>query len=99
MELKNMKQKETQRMDSETNSWFTSTNQRQISDYCVYSGFAIIPQNCDYKDETINTTTCKEATMLCEKNMITTEAKSALLIPQSTKQVALAKTQSNIRED
>jgi hypothetical protein len=29
----------------------------------------------------------KEATMLCETNMITIEARTALLVPQSTKQI------------
>jgi hypothetical protein len=37
----------------------------------------------------------KEATMLCEKGMTTAEARNALLIPQSIKQVVLAKTKSN----
>jgi hypothetical protein len=36
--------------------------------------------------------------MLCEKNMTTIEARSALSVPQSTKHVALAKTHSNIRK-
>jgi hypothetical protein len=40
----------------------------------------------------------KEAVMLCEENMITTEARSALLVPQSTKLVAPAKTQNNVRK-
>jgi hypothetical protein len=38
----------------------------------------------------------KEAAILCEKNMITTKARSALSIPQNTKQATLAKTQNNI---
>jgi hypothetical protein len=33
--------------------------------------------------------------MLCEEDMITTEARSALSIPQNTKQVALVKRHSN----
>ncbi len=40
----------------------------------------------------------KEATMLCEEVMITAEARSALLVPQSIKQAVLAKTQSNTRK-
>jgi hypothetical protein len=35
--------------------------------------------------------------MLCEENMTTTEARSALSIPQNNKHATLAKTQSNIR--
>ncbi len=38
----------------------------------------------------------KEVTMLCEEGMNTTKTKSALLVPQNTKQATLAKTQSNI---
>jgi hypothetical protein len=38
----------------------------------------------------------KGAAMLCEKDMITTEARSALLVPQSTKQISPVKTQNNI---
>ncbi len=34
----------------------------------------------------------KEAIMLCEKNMTTIEARSALLIPQNTKHATLVKT-------
>jgi hypothetical protein len=34
--------------------------------------------------------------MLCEEGMIIVEARSALSIPQSTKQTTLMKTQSNI---
>jgi hypothetical protein len=33
--------------------------------------------------------------MFCEESMITTKAKSALSVPQSTKQVTPTKTQSN----
>ncbi len=33
-------------------------------------------RNCDYKDEVV-----KEVTMLCEKNMITIEARSAFSVP------------------
>jgi hypothetical protein len=40
----------------------------------------------------------KEVAMLCEESMTIGEARSALSIPQSTKQVALAKTQSNTRK-
>ncbi len=36
--------------------------------------------------------------MLCEEGMTTTKARSALLVPQNTKQVALAKTQNNTRK-
>ncbi len=36
--------------------------------------------------------------MLCEEGMTTIEARSALSIPQSTKQAAQPKTQSNIRK-
>jgi len=39
----------------------------------------------------------KEAKM-CEKNIITLETKSAMSIPQSTKQATLAKTQNNTRK-
>ncbi len=38
----------------------------------------------------------KEAAMLCEKGMITTKTRNALLIPQSIKHVIQVKTQSNI---
>ncbi len=41
----------------------------------------------------------KETTMLCEKVMIITKARSILSVPQSTKKVTLVKTQSNIKED
>ncbi len=34
--------------------------------------------------------------MLCEEGMTTTQARSALLVPQSTKHATPAKTQSNI---
>ncbi len=37
----------------------------------------------------------KEATMLCEEGMSTIKSRSALLVPQITKQTVLAKTQSN----
>ncbi len=37
--------------------------------------------------------------MLCEKGMIIVEARSALLVPQNTKQVAPTKTNSNIGEN
>ncbi len=37
----------------------------------------------------------KEAAMLCEEGMTITKARSALLVPHSTKQVAPTKTQSN----
>jgi hypothetical protein len=37
--------------------------------------------------------------MLCEKGMIIVEARSALLVPQSIKQVVPTKTQSNIGEN
>ncbi len=36
--------------------------------------------------------------MLCEESMTTIEARSALSVPQSTKQVAPTKTQSNTRQ-
>ncbi len=36
--------------------------------------------------------------MLCEEGMTITETRSALLIPQSPKHVALAKTQNNTRK-
>jgi hypothetical protein len=36
--------------------------------------------------------------MLCEKGMITTKTRSALSVPQSIKQVSLAKTQSNTKK-
>jgi hypothetical protein len=39
----------------------------------------------------------KEATMLCEEGMIITQARSAFSIPQSIKQVAPLKTQSNTK--
>ncbi len=35
--------------------------------------------------------------MLCEEGTIATKARSALLVPQSIKQVVLEKTQNNIR--
>jgi hypothetical protein len=35
--------------------------------------------------------------MFCEENMIIIEARSALSIPQNTKQSTLAKTQNNTR--
>jgi len=38
----------------------------------------------------------KETTMLCEKGMTTTEARSALSLPQSIKQVVVPETQCNI---
>jgi hypothetical protein len=38
----------------------------------------------------------KEATMLCEKGMTIVEVRSAILIPQGTKQVTPLKAQSNI---
>jgi orotate phosphoribosyltransferase-like protein len=38
----------------------------------------------------------KEATMLCEEGMITTETKNELSVPQNTKEVTLVKTQDNI---
>ncbi len=38
----------------------------------------------------------KEAAMLCEEGMTIVEVRSALLMPQSTKHVALGKTQSKI---
>jgi hypothetical protein len=34
----------------------------------------------------------KEATMLCEEGMTTIETRSALLIPQNTKETTLVKT-------
>jgi len=34
--------------------------------------------------------------MLCEEGTTTAKARSALLVPQSTKQTILAKTQSNV---
>jgi hypothetical protein len=37
----------------------------------------------------------KEVVMLCEEGMTTIEARSALLIPHSTKQIVPTKTQSN----
>jgi hypothetical protein len=40
----------------------------------------------------------KEATMLCEEGMSTTEARNALLIPQNIKQTILAKTQNSTRK-
>ncbi len=36
--------------------------------------------------------------MLCEEGMTTAEARSALLVPQSTKHATLAKTQSNTKK-
>jgi hypothetical protein len=43
--------------DSEASSWFISANHKQFPDYCVYNEFVIIFQNCDCKDETVNTST------------------------------------------
>jgi hypothetical protein len=37
----------------------------------------------------------KETSMLCEKGMTTTKARSALLVPQSIKHVVPTRTQSN----
>jgi len=37
----------------------------------------------------------KEASMLCQEGMITSETKSELSIPQNTKEMTLMKTQSN----
>ncbi len=59
MELKNMKQEETEGggllwADLEVGSWFINTNHRQFSNYYIYSGFAIIPHNCNFRDETID---------------------------------------------
>jgi hypothetical protein len=34
--------------------------------------------------------------MLCEENMTTIEARSALLVPQNTKHATLTKTHSNV---
>jgi hypothetical protein len=45
------------RMDSKVGSWFINTNHKQFFNYYVLSGFAIIPQNCDCKDEVVNTIT------------------------------------------
>ncbi len=36
--------------------------------------------------------------MLCEEGLITTKARSAFLVPHSTKQMAPLKTYSNIRK-
>jgi hypothetical protein len=38
----------------------------------------------------------KEVEMLCEEGMISIKERSALLVPHSIKQIALAKTHSNI---
>jgi hypothetical protein len=38
----------------------------------------------------------KEVAMLCEEDINTTKTRSALSVPQNTKQATLAKTQSNI---
>jgi hypothetical protein len=40
----------------------------------------------------------KEATMLCEENMIIAEVRNALLVSQNTKQATPMKTHSNIRK-
>jgi hypothetical protein len=40
----------------------------------------------------------KEVAMLCEEGMTTVETRSALLVPQSIKQVVLAKTQCKTRK-
>jgi len=37
--------------------------------------------------------------MLCQEGMITTKVRSALLVPQSTKQATPTKTQSNARKN
>ncbi len=40
----------------------------------------------------------KEVAMLCEEGMTTTKARSAFLVPQSTKKVTSMKTQGNTRK-
>jgi hypothetical protein len=40
----------------------------------------------------------KEAAMLCEEGMTIIEARSALLVPQSTKLAASTKIESNVRK-
>jgi hypothetical protein len=60
MELKNMKHEKIERvevlvrMDSKGGSWFINTNHKQFFNYYILSGFAIIPQNCDCRDEAVN---------------------------------------------
>jgi len=44
-------------VDLEVGSWFTSTNHRQFSNYYVLIEFAIILQNYNSRDETVNTIT------------------------------------------
>ncbi len=43
--------------DLDVGSWFININHRQFLRVCVQGGLAIIPPNCDYKDEDVNTTT------------------------------------------
>jgi hypothetical protein len=102
MELKNMKQKETKRVEAyyewiqklvhglqvrTINKFLTIVFRAHLQSY-----FRTMTTGMKW-----STLHQHEATMLCEKNMIIAKSRSSLSIPQSTKQVALMKTQSYIR--